>query len=63
MQPVMKTKQDNDLTNCIRVVYAKIETNSRDLSNWVQYVMKTIQNNDMIARTSAVYIEKKTKML
>lgn len=40
----------------------KLKLNYWDLSNQVQYVMKTRQDNDIINRTGAVYAKNETKL-
>ena len=52
---MIKIKQDNDVIDCIGVVYDETETELLNLSNKVRYVAKTRQDNDMINHTSAVY--------
>lgn len=48
-----------------RIILVSIETelNCWDLSNQVQYVRKTKQDNDMTNRTSTIYIKNKTEQL
>ena len=40
----------------------KLKLNHQNLSNWVQYVMKTKEDNDVIGSTSAVYAKNETKL-
>ena len=42
VRSIMITRQDNDMIDCIGVVYAESKLNYRDLSNRVRYVMKDI---------------------
>ena len=46
-----KTRQGNDVTNCIGVVDTKTELNYQGLSNWARYGTKTRQDNNMIDST------------
>ena len=40
----------------------KLKLNCQDLSNRVQFVMKTRQNNDLIDHPSAFYVENDTEL-
>ena len=40
----------------------KTKLSCRDRSDWVQFAMKTRQDNDMTNRTSAIYAKKETKL-
>lgn len=40
----------------------KMKLNYRDLSNMVQYVTKTRQDNNMTNNTGAIYIKNETEM-
>ena len=62
VQFVTKTKQNNDVTDCIGVVYVETETKLSDLSNQVQYVTKTRHDNDMVDCIGAVFIENNTEL-
>lgn len=53
----MKTKQDNDVTDCIGVVYLKTKLGYCDQSDWVRFVMKTTQDNSMTDRIGLVYVK------
>ena len=55
---MIKIKQDNDVIDCVGVVYDETETELLNLSNKVRYVAKTRKDNDMINRTSAVYTKR-----
>ena len=50
------------MTDCIGVIYVEIETEVSDLSNWVRFVMKIKQENDMTDHTGTVYVEDKTEL-
>ena len=41
----------------------KPKQNCQDLFDWVQYVMKTRQDNDVIDYTGLVYTKKETELL
>ena len=58
---IMKTKQDNNVSNCIGQVYVEIEI-GMNLSNWVWSRIKIRQDNDMIDHTNAIYAKNKTKL-
>lgn len=57
-----KTRQDNDVTDCIGLVYCETETKLWDLFDRVQSMMKTRQDNDLTNCISMVYVEKETKL-
>ena len=61
IQSMIKTRQDNDVINCIVWSTPKLKLNCWDLSNRVRSMMKTRQDNNVIDRTGAIYIEKETK--
>ena len=42
---------------------SKLKLNSQDLFDQVQFMMKTRQDNDVIDRTSAIYVENEIKLL
>ena len=39
-----------------------MKLNFRDRSDWVWFLTKTIQNNDVIDRTDAIYDKNETKL-
>lgn len=41
----------------------KMKLSFLDLLDWVQFVIKTIQENNVINHTSLVYVETKTELL
>ena len=57
MRYVMKTKHDNDLTDCIAEVYVKNYTELLRLIGSSAIYRKIRQNNDVIDLISAVYVE------
>ena len=59
---MIKTKQDNNVTNRIGLVYEKPKLNYQDLSDRVQSVMKTRQDNNITDCTSVVNTENETKL-
>ena len=63
VRSVMKTRQDNDMTDHTSVTMLKMRLSSHDQSNLVQSMMKTRLDNNMIDHTGVVYIENETKLL
>lgn len=59
---MMKSKQDNDLTHCMDVVYTKNYIELLGLSNRVRSMMKSKLNNDVTDLTITIYIEKETNL-
>lgn len=59
---MMKSRQDNDLTHCMDVVYAKNNIELLGLSNRVRSMMKSKLNNDVTDLTITIYVEKETKL-
>lgn len=57
VRSMMKTKQDNDVTDCMDMVYVETKLNYQDLSNWVWFVLKTKQDNNVTNSTGEVYPE------
>ena len=51
------------MTDSIGTVYAKTKHSYHDRSDWVPFVTKTRQDNNVTYCTYAVYIEKETKLL
>ena len=51
------------MTNRTSAVYDENETNYHDRSDWVPFVTKTRQDNNMTYCTYMVYVEKETKLL
>lgn len=43
------------MIECISLVYVALKMNCRNLSNLVQFVMKTKQDNNMTDRIGAIY--------
>ena len=58
-----KTRQDNDVTDRIVVVYVENDTKLRDRWDRVLTMMKTRQDNNVTNRTNAVYVTNETKLL
>ena len=58
----MKSRQDNDLTHCMDVVYAENYIELLRLSNRVRSMMKSKLNNDVTDLTITIYVEKETKL-
>ena len=58
----MKSRQDNDLTHCMDVVYAENYIELLGLSNRVRSMMKSKLNNDVTNLTITIYVEKETKL-
>lgn len=62
LQSMMKTKQNNDITNLWVWSTSKPKLNYQDLFDQVRSMMKTRQDNNMIDHTGAVYIEYDTEL-
>ena len=60
---VTKTKKDNNMIDCIGMVYAETKIEMLRPTNQVWYVAKTRQDNDMINHISAVYTKNKYELL
>lgn len=60
MHSLMKTRQDNDVTDHASVILAKMKLNCLDRYECVSFVMKTRQHNDMTDHTGVVYTENNT---
>ena len=60
---MIKTKQDNDVTDCTYAVYVKMKPTYRDRQDWVWSVMKTKHDNDVTDHIDLVYAETKIEML
>lgn len=58
-----KTRQDNNITNCMRLVNPKPTLNYCNLSDQVWFMMKKKQDNDIIDHTHVVYVKNKIKLL
>ena len=52
---MMKTRQDDNVTNCTNMVDTKNEMSCCDRSNHVQSMTKTKQDNDMTDRIGLAY--------
>lgn len=59
---MMKTRLDNDVSDCKGLVYAKPKLNYRDLFDRVCSVMKIRQDNNLTDHIGAIYIENNTKL-
>ena len=58
----MKTKQDNNVTDCKGVIFVEYDTKlSRPIGN-MWSMMKTRQDDDMINCTSLLYVENETEL-
>ena len=53
----MKTKQDNDVIDCISVFSPKTKLGCHYQSDWLSSMMKTRQDNDVTDHTGAIYVE------
>lgn len=60
---VMKTKQDNHMTDCIGVVFIETKLSNCDRSDRVHYVTKTRQDIDVTDCIYLVYSKTKTELL
>ena len=61
---VMKTRQDNDMTNHIGAVYTKNEIEwLLQINQLGAVVMKTRQDNDVTEQTGSIYAENNIKLL
>ena len=52
-----KSKQGNDMTNRIDVIYAKLELNYHYRFNKVQSITNTRQDNDLTNHKSVAYLK------
>ena len=59
----MKTKQDNNMTDCIVAVYAKNKIEFHDRLDQVRSVIKIGQDNDITDHTSVVYAKNNIELL
>ena len=59
----MKTRQDNDVTDRISLVYTELKLNCQDLFDRVWSMMKTRADNEVTDRTCAVYGENTNELL
>ena len=59
----MKIRQNNDVIDCIGVVYVENKTELCEQSDWVWYVIKTSKDNDITSCTGLVYAKIKSKLL
>ena len=59
---VMKTRQDNDVTDYASAFYAKMILNYCDWLDRVLFVTKTRHNNDMNDRISMMYAKNDSKL-
>ena len=62
VRSMMETKQDNDVTDCIDMVYVETKLNYQGLSDWVWFVLKTKQDNNVTNSTGEVYPENDIKL-
>lgn len=60
---VKKSRQDNNMTDRISLVYAELKLNCRDLFDWVWFVMKTRVDNKVTNHTGVVYDENDNELL
>ena len=62
VRSMMKTRQDNDMTNRTGAFYTKTTLNCCDWLDWVSSVIKTRHSNDVTDCIGEVYIKNDTKL-
>ena len=63
VQSMWKTRQDNDVTDCIGVINAKIRNKPSWLIRQVQSIMKTRQDDDITNHKDVISTEYDIEML
>lgn len=63
VQSMMKAKQENNMIDCIGVVYTKNDIECHDPSDSIPFVSKIRQDKNMTNHTGAIYDKNDIKLL